>query len=213
MRFVCLLLYCSFLAACTADPIEPPASDPDYTVTLRGEVAGLGRIDIATPFCGRAEVNQRTGGEYLRGQPEYSLWYGNTFSGHPEIGEVTTRIVGRREVRDTLDDADLQPATAVSRLLAGGADLQPYFAADFRIDGKTYRTLRTKQDGDRVERRDERATVTFTHALLTEGSCRGGDALIIRTEIHYDGYAYADHDQRDSVRIRNLETVLYNYSF
>ena len=42
---------------------------------------------------------------------------------------------------------------------------------------------------------------------------RGGDHLVIQTEVHYDGYVYNIFEPTDSLRLTDFAATLYNYSF
>ena len=187
--------------------------DPDYTVTFAGTLAGRELLGGALPFCSAGEWAQLVNATQTAGLPEYSTTLGTTFPLVKEVDHLATRLIGRQEIRDTLTDESTSPYATVSRLLDGAQDIEAYFDAEFVVDGKRYCTIYSTEARTIIDRLDTEARVTITYELLTTGSCRGGDHLVIRTEVHYDGYVYNVHEPTDSLRLTEFAATLYNYSF
>jgi hypothetical protein len=127
------------------------------------------------------------------------------------VEHVATRLLGNG---DDLPDPDIVSLYANVELARQGSEaIQSFVDVEFEVGERRYRTIISRRGREEINHYDRSAVQQIDYSYERGGSCRRGDALLIRTDLVYDGYAYNFYDLTDSVRLVNLEATLYNYSF
>lgn len=214
MISLAILLCC--LASCVQDDDDPAFSAEDeYIVTYSVDAIAGGNAQADTlDWCGRLEYDQAVIGTQGGGSRNYSSSFGVRVDNPAStIATIASIIIGTDEPRDTLLGATTSPYENVKRFRDGANNSQAFMDLELNLYGNLYRTAIFNMLRHQIDKYDTQAVSNVTYSFITTGSCRGGDALIIQSDLFYDGFAYNVSNHNDSIYIKNFSAVIYNYSY
>ena len=214
-RYLPYLLALVLVSACAKDDDnEVTGAADNYTVTFSyASIDGSASAQGEMSFCNEVETRQASVGTRSGDSDKYSSSLGVRVSDNGRLKIIGSRMLGESGSSDTLLDATVSPFLNVEQIITGSDRIQPYVELEAVVDDVRYATLVSFVDRATLDKRDAAAVSRIDYTLETGGSCRGGDNLIIKTELYYDGYAYNLGDVRDSIRIADFTGVVYNYSY
>jgi hypothetical protein len=187
--------------------------NPTYTVSYQlAAIDSLPGEEGIVDFCADVEFKQLVSGSRNGATGGFSSTGGIQFNSFPgRVEHVATRLLGNG---DDLPDPDIVSLYANVELARQGSEaIQSFVDVEFEVGERRYRTIISRRGREEINHYDRSAVQQIDYSYERGGSCRRGDALLIRTDLVYDGYAYNFYDLTDSVRLVNLEATLYNYSF